>query len=135
MKIPPLLLLICGLFGCATPPPKHVASPPFDISNLVTPDQLEQARHRLRLLKADMTREQVFATLGLSDCYGRCLVEAGGPPGRFWVSYTLRSDHHLVLISELLPSRQIVLRSVTLDNARWDDPENLRDVAPFDRGP
>lgn len=114
----PLLLICCSL-GCTTQSPKPVASQPFDPINPATPAQLETAKQRLPLLRADMTDEQVFATLGLSNCYERCFAESGGPRRRFWVSYTLRNGRALHVVRELTGPQKSTLRSVSLDKASW----------------
>ena len=66
-----------------------------------------------------MTDEQVFATLGLSSCYGRCFAITGGPLNHFWVSYTLRNGHQLHVVREVLEPQKSALRSVSLDEASW----------------
>jgi hypothetical protein len=122
MRLPFPLLLACALLGCATHPQKPAAAKAFDPINPATPEQLETAKQRIHLLRADMTDEQVFATLGLGDCYGRCFANGGGPLSHAWVSYHLRSPRsglHIVHEIKLTVPRKTTLRCVTLDEVSW----------------
>ena len=116
------LLLACCLSGCRAQHPKPAPQQPFDPLNPVTPEQLETAKERIHLLRADMTDQQVFATLGLSSCYERCFANAGGSSSHAWVSYHLRSPRHALHIVheiKLTVPRKTTLRSVTLDEVSW----------------
>ncbi len=118
------LLLVCCWLGCRTQPPTPVASRPSDPINPATPEQLEQAKQRIHLLRAVMTDEQVFATLSLSSCYGRCFANAGGSTSHLWVSYTLRNGHALHVVHDATKPGAITLRSVSLDQAIWKRDEH-----------
>jgi hypothetical protein len=116
------LLLICSSLGCRTHPPETVTLEPSDPINPVTVEQLQTAKQRIHLVRADMTDEQLFASLGISSCYGRCIALAGGPFSHSWVSYTLRNGHALHVVRNITGPQQSTLRSVDLDGVRWTNP-------------
>lgn len=96
------------------------------LTDAPTPKQIAQANQRLHLLKADMTDEQVFSTLGLTNCWRTGM--GGGPLSNHWTSYEMRDGHVLNLIhratSETPTStgvnRTWSLVSVSLDGVAWE---------------
>ena len=114
-----LSLLICCSLGCKTQPQKTGASQSLHPINRVTPEQLATAKYRIHLIQAGMTDGEVFATLGLSGCYGRCFANAGGGFSHFWVSYTLPNGHALFVIHDFTGPQVRGLRSVSLDGESW----------------
>ncbi len=102
-------VLVC-IAGCATQSAKHVILPPPD--DCATPAQIEHAKQQLRFVKADMTDEQVFETLGLWDLDKEALAGyADGSPSRFVISWVLdRRGHTLKLVEELVgPGKHLIV--------------------------
>ncbi len=119
MRLTLSLLLVCVFLGCRTHPQKAAAPEAFDPINPATPEQLETAKQRIHLLRADMTDEQAFATLGLGNCYGHCFAHAGGPSSACWVSYTLRNGRDLHTVRNFTGPHESTLRSVSVDGVTW----------------
>ena len=97
----------------------------WDYINPVSVAELEQAKQRLHLLRADMSPEEVFTALGLKGYYGRCFAVANGGGGG-WVSYTLRNGRVLHLVyGGFLPARHRLV-SVSVDGVerKFDDNKN-----------
>jgi hypothetical protein len=119
-----VLLLLCCSLGCTTQLPKPVASQSLNPFSPATPEQVEAAKQRIHLLRANMTEEQLFATLGLSNCYGHTHADAGGTVSRFWISYTLRTSDALNVVRDLRDRQNSKLLSVSLDGVTWSPDEN-----------
>ena len=93
----------------------------FDSINPAAPEQLATAKQRFYLLRPDMTDEQVFVALGLGNCYGRCLTNAGagGPFNCMRVSYTLRDGHDLAIARNATGPRANTIHHIVLDGTVW----------------
>jgi hypothetical protein len=117
----PLLLLCCTL-GCRAQPTKISASQHFDLKNPASLEQVEAARQRINLVRADMTDEQVFTILGLSDCYSDCGPALNGTTNAYCISYQLRVGHQLDVWHEGLEKPKLI--SVSLDGTIWRRDEN-----------
>ncbi len=88
----------------------HVVSHPFDAA---------QAKQRLHLLKADMTEEQVFATLGLANYWRSWCTHGGGSNTDYWYSYAVPGHVLLLAWDRSVPGKR-TLRWVRLDEAFWE---------------
>jgi hypothetical protein len=114
MRLTLSLILTCFLLGCATHPQKVPAPKTSDLFNVAAPAQLETAKQRIHLLRAEMTDQQVFATLGLSNCYGRCLAHGND----LCASYVLRSGRVLGIMRDWEGPHAGTIRSVSVDGER-----------------
>ena len=82
----------------------------------------KRAAGRLDLLRADMSRDEIEATLGLSSHTGSTL--GGGPPEHYMTGTDLGYGHHLGIVRDAAanPPRLI---SVNVDDRLWKPPDDL----------
>jgi len=80
----------------------------------------KRAEGRLDLLRADMTRDEVEATLGLSRHTGVTL--GSGPPGYYMTRTDLGYGHHLGIVRDAAANPPKLI-SVSIDGKIWK-PQN-----------
>jgi hypothetical protein len=98
--IAPRALACILLAGCLVGCDKSPNNKSRDPLNPASAIQVKEAKQRFHLLRTGMTDGQVFTNLGLADCYGSCMADAGGPTSFFRVSYTLRNGQDLHLFHD-----------------------------------
>jgi hypothetical protein len=87
-----------------------------------TSHAIKLAKGRLDLLRADMTRDEVETTLGLSSHTGVTL--GSGPPQCYMTGTSLGYGHHLGIVRDVAanPPRLI---SVNVDDKTWRPQDDL----------
>lgn len=116
MRIPIVSLLLCAVLGCNAPPHPSVASKPQSPFGPATQEQIAEAKHKMHLLREDMTDEQILVTLGLHERWG--VGHGGGPAERTWSTYDLFNGHILRIVRKV-DWPKTAAYSVSLDEARW----------------
>ena len=112
--------LMMLMAGCSSPkqtvgPAAEPREPSF--LNPVPTHVVEQAKRRISTLREGMTREQVYAALGLVPYQRRILCRGGGSSGNSWLDCRLRQGCGLLL---RLGERGEV-RSASIEDANWPD--------------
>jgi hypothetical protein len=114
-----LVLALCSVAGCMTRPTEQATWQPIDFVNVASVKQLEVAKGRIGMVGAHMTDQQVFAILGLENCFDRSLDYSGGSAHSFCRSYILRSERILRIVRDFTAPQEGVIRSVSLDDVIW----------------
>jgi hypothetical protein len=86
--------------------------------------EVHGAERKMSLLRADMSEEQIFQTLGLGSYRERWLhgAHAGGTSSALGVHYYLRKDCYLTLVFDCSDLQRHVLTYARLGDTRW--PQN-----------